>query len=96
MYYFTDAPENVFESESPEMIKIREKFKEEVLNRDNDRYSQKWQNNVFFALVGTTLSVLLTAAVVYFSETDFGYPGSFLFFLTSWSDHCPLAQDMGY
>ena len=59
---------------------VRNNFKEEVLNKDNDPYSQKWQNNVFFAIVATTLSVFMTAAIVYFSETDFGVLGSFLFF----------------
>ena len=31
-------------------------------------------------MVATTLSVFMTAAIVYFSDTDFGFLGSFLFF----------------
>ena len=80
VFYYQDSPEKVFEYDSSEMIEVRNKFKKEVLAQDNDPYSQKWQNNIFFAMVATTLSVFMTAAIVYFSETDFGFMGSFLFF----------------
>ena len=80
IFFFEDSPKKVFEYNSPEFIKIQNQFKEEVLSKDKDRYSQKWQNNVFFAMVATTLSVFMTAAIVYFSDTDFGFLGSFLFF----------------
>lgn len=80
VFYYKNSPEKVFEYDSSEMVEVRNKFKKEVLAQDNDPYSQKWQNNIFFAMVATTLSVFLTAAIVYFSETDFGFMGSFLFF----------------
>ena len=80
IFFFEDSPKKVFEYNSPEFIKIQNQFKEEVLSKDKDPYSQKWQNNVFFAMVATTLSVFMTAALVYFSDTDFGFLGSFLFF----------------
>ena len=80
IFFFEDSPKKVFEYNSPEFIKIKNQFKEEVLSKDKDPYSQKWQNNVFFAMVATTLSVFMTAAIVYFSDTDFGFLGSFLFF----------------
>ena len=80
IFFFEDSPKKVFEYNSPEFIKIQNQFKEEVLSKDKDPYSQKWQNNVFFAMVATTLSVFMTAAIVYFSDTDFGFLGSFLFF----------------
>ena len=80
VFYYQDSPEKVFEYDSPEMVEVRNKFKKEVLAQDSDPYSQKWQNNIFFAMVATTLSVFMTAAIVYFSETDFGFMGSFLFF----------------
>ena len=80
VFYYTNSPEKVFEYDSSEMVEVRNKFKKEVLAQDNDPYSQKWQNNIFFAMVATTLSVFMTAAIVYFSETDFGFMGSFLFF----------------
>ena len=80
IFFFGDSPDKVFEYNSPEFIKIQNQFKEEVLSKDKDPYSQKWQNNVFFAMVATTLSVFMTAAIVYFSDTDFGFLGSFLFF----------------
>ena len=80
VFYYKDSPNKLFEYDSPELIKIRNQFKEEVLSIDKDPYSQKWQNNVFFAMVATTLSVFMTAAIVYFSDTDFGFLGSFLFF----------------
>ena len=80
VFYYQDSPEKVFEYDSSEMIEVRNKFKKEVLAQDNDPYSQKWQNNIFFAMVATTLSVFMTAAIVYFSETDFGFMGSLLFF----------------
>ena len=80
VFYYKDSPNKVFEYDSPELVKIRNQFKEEVLSIDKDPYSQKWQNNVFFAMVATTLSVFMTAAIVYFSDTDFGVLGSFLFF----------------
>jgi FtsH-binding integral membrane protein len=80
VFYYKDSPNKVFEYDSPELVKIRNQFKEEVLSIDKDPYSQKWQNNVFFAMVATTLSVFMTAAIVYFSDTDFGFLGSFLFF----------------
>ena len=80
IFFFEDSPKKVFEYNSPEFIKIQNQFKEEVLSKDKDPYSQKWQNNVFFAMVATTLSVFMTAAIVYFSDTDFGFLGCFLFF----------------
>jgi FtsH-binding integral membrane protein len=80
VFYYKDSPNKLFEYDSPELVKIRNQFKEEVLSIDKDPYSQKWQNNVFFAMVATTLSVFMTAAIVYFSDTDFGFLGSFLFF----------------
>lgn len=80
VFYYKDSPNKLFEYDSPELVKIRNQFKEEVLSIDKDPYSQKWQNNVFFAMVATTLSVFMTAAIVYFSNTDFGFLGSFLFF----------------
>lgn len=80
VFYYKDSPNKVFEYDSPELVKIRNQFKKEVLSIDKDPYSQKWQNNVFFAMVATTLSVFMTAAIVYFSDTDFGFLGSFLFF----------------
>ena len=80
IFFFEDSPKKVFEYNSPEFIKIQNQFKEEVLSKDKDPYSQKWQNNVFFAMVATTLSVFMTAAIVYFSDTDFGFLRSFLFF----------------
>lgn len=80
VFYYKDSPNKVFEYDSPELVKIRNQFKEEVLSIDKDPYSQKWQNNVFFAMVATTLSVFMTAAIVYFSDTDFGFLGSFLIF----------------
>lgn len=80
VYYYKDSPEKNFEYDSSEMVGIRNKFKKEILAQDSDPYSQKWQNNIFFALVATTLSVFMTAAIVYFSDTDFGFLGSFLFF----------------
>ena len=80
VYYYKDSPDKIFEYDSSEMVGIRNKFKKEILAQDSDPYSQKWQNNIFFALVATTLSVFMTAAIVYFSDTDFGFVGSFLFF----------------
>jgi FtsH-binding integral membrane protein len=80
VYYYKDSPDKIFEYDSSEMVGIRNKFKKEILAQDSDPYSQKWQNNIFFALVATTLSVFMTAAIVYFSDTDFGFLGSFLFF----------------
>jgi FtsH-binding integral membrane protein len=80
VYYYLDSPGKIYEYDSLEIVKVRNNFKEEVLSNDKDPYSQKWQNNVFFAMVATTLSVFMTAAIVYFSETDFGFLGSFLFF----------------
>ena len=80
VYYYLDSPEKIYEYDSLEIVKVRNNFREEVLSNDKDPYSQKWQNNVFFAMVATTLSVFMTAAIVYFSETDFGFLGSFLFF----------------
>ena len=80
VYFYVDSPEKVYQADSQELTQVRNRFKHEVLAQDNDPYSQKWQNNVFFAIVATTLSVFLTAGIVYFSETDFGFMGSFLFF----------------
>ncbi|MEC8864924.1 MAG: Bax inhibitor-1 family protein [Verrucomicrobiota bacterium] len=80
VYFYVDSPEKTYEADSQEMIQVHNRFKQEVLTQDHDPYSQKWQNNVFFALVATTLSVFMTAGIVYFSETDFGFLGSFLFF----------------
>jgi len=79
VYYYEDSPEKVFEYDSSAMVGIRDRFKKEILTQDSDPYSQKWQNNIFFAMVATTLSVFMTAAIVYFSDTDFGFMGSFLF-----------------
>ena len=81
VFYYKDSPDKVYEYDSPELVKIRNQFKEKVLSKDKDPYSQKWQNNVFFAMVATTLSVFMTAAIVYYSDTDFGFLGSLLFLL---------------
>jgi FtsH-binding integral membrane protein len=80
VFYYKDSPKKVFEYDSSEMVGVRDRFKKEILSQDSDPYSQKWQNNIFFAMVATTLSVFMTAAIVYFSDTDFGFLGSFLFF----------------
>ena len=74
-YYFKDSPEVVYEENSPKVLEFRQKFKEEVLSKDHDPYSMKWQNLVILAMSLTVLSVFLTAAIVWFSSIDFGFLG---------------------
>ena len=74
-YYFKDSPEVVYEENSPKVLEFRQNFKEEVLSKDHDPYSMKWQNLVILAMSLTVLSVFLTAAIVWFSSIDFGFLG---------------------
>ena len=50
VYFYIDSPEKTYEADSQEMIQVHNRFKQEVLTQDHDRYSQKWQNNAFLRL----------------------------------------------
>lgn len=46
---------------------------------DADKYHQEWHNVVFQALFATTFAVFYTAGIVFLTNIDFGFLGSFLF-----------------
>lgn len=77
MFYFTDEPFERFDKNDVRYQSIEKEFNHTVISAD--KYNQEWQNTVLVALLGTTLSVLVTALIVYFSDTDFGFMGKFLF-----------------
>jgi len=46
---------------------------------DKDAYHKEWQNTVFQAVLGTAIAVAATAGIVFLTDIDFGFLGSFLF-----------------
>ncbi|MBT6392557.1 MAG: hypothetical protein HOJ73_04120 [Nitrosomonadales bacterium] len=77
-YYYKDAPEKVFEENSPEVLEFIRRFKEEVLEHEREQLANKWKNMVTLAIISTALAVFLTASIVWFSNVDFGFLGGFL------------------
>ncbi len=76
VYYFKLDPEKTFDRMSNEFRELKIDFEKNIL--PHDRYNQEWQNIVFQALIGTTLAVLLTASIVFFTDNDFGFLGPIL------------------
>ena len=76
VYYYKAEPDKTFNRYSDEFMRLILDFEKTVL--PHDRYNREWQNIVFQALLGTTLAVFLTAAIVYFTDLDFGFLGPVL------------------
>ena len=76
VYYYQSEPDKTFSRYSNEFRVLEQDFENNVL--PHDRYNREWQNIVFQALLGTTLAVFLTAAIVYFTDRDFGFLGPVL------------------
>ena len=49
------------------------------IDKGGDPYNKKWQDTVFQAMLGTTLAVFASAALVSVSSIDFSFLGMFLF-----------------
>ena len=49
------------------------------IEKGGDPYEKKWQDIVFQAMLGTTLAVFASAALVSVSDIDFSFLGMFLF-----------------
>ena len=64
--------------EGKELEELFSTFEVEI-EKGGDPYNKKWQNIVFQAMLGTTIAVLLTAALVSVSSIDFSFLGMFLF-----------------
>lgn len=77
VYYYKAEPDKTFNRYSDEFMRLILDFEKTVL--PHDRYNREWQNIVFQALLGTTVAVYLTAAIVYFTDLDFGFLGPVLF-----------------
>jgi len=77
VYYYQSEPDKTFNRYSDEFMRLTLDFEKNVL--PHDRYNREWQNIVFQALLGTTLAVFLTAAIVYFTDQDFGFLEPVLF-----------------
>jgi hypothetical protein len=56
-----------------------EQKKEFEQSFDADKYHQEWHNVVFQALFATAFAVFYTAGIVFLTNIDFGFLGSFLF-----------------
>ena len=76
VYYYKSEPDKTFNKYSDEFRELALDFENNVL--PHDRYNREWQNIVFQALLGTTVAVYLTAAIVYFTDQDFGFLGPVL------------------
>ena len=76
VYYYKSEPDKTFNKYSDEFRELALDFENNVL--PHDRYNREWQNIVFQALLGTTVAVYLTAAIVYFTDLDFGFLGPVL------------------
>lgn len=77
VFFFNKNPDDYFDLKDKRYLAIEKEFDFEVLSFD--KYNQEWQNIVFLALLGTTSSVLLAAAVNYLFDFNFGFLGIFLF-----------------
>ena len=77
VYYYQSEPDKTFNRYSHEFMRLTLDFEKNVL--PHDRYNREWQNIVFQALLGTTMAVFLTAAIVYFTDQDFGFLEPVLF-----------------
>ena len=60
-----------------ELEKLLQDFEIEI-SKGGDPYNKKWQDTVFQAMLGTTLAVFATAALVSVSSIDFSFLGMFL------------------
>ena len=82
-YYHEDNPEKKIERNSPEILRMREEFKNELCKKTLNTISQKWKNVVFVTMLSTALCVYLTASFVWFSKVDYGFlKGALILFLT--------------
>ena len=82
-YYHEDNPEKKIERNSPEILRMREEFKNELCQETLNTMSQKWKNMVFVGMLSTALCVYLTASFVWFSKVDYGFlKGVLALFLT--------------
>ena len=79
IFYYEKDSSISFEVNSDEMLKIKERFNKEVIEKDHHTYSQKWRNVVFQAMVSTTCAIFITLLVVSITNIDFGFLGIFLF-----------------
>jgi FtsH-binding integral membrane protein len=81
-YYHEDNPEKKIERNSPEILRMREEFKNELCQETLNTMSQKWKNMVFVGMLSTALCVYLTASFVWFSKVDYGFlKGALVLFL---------------
>ena len=82
-YYHEDNPEKKIERNSPEILRMREEFKNELCQETLNTMSQKWKNMVFVGMLSTALCVYLTASFVWFAKVDYGFlKGVLALFLT--------------
>ena len=82
-YYHEDNPEKKIERNSPEILRMREEFKNESCQETLNTMSQKWKNMVFVGMLSTALCVYLTASFVWFAKVDYGFlKGVLALFLT--------------
>jgi hypothetical protein len=81
-YYHEDNPEKKIERNSPQILRMREEFKNELCKETLKTISQKWKNVVFVTMLSTALCVYLTASFVWFSKVDYGFlKGALVLFL---------------
>jgi len=77
--YYKEDSNGEMEIISPEGIEELLKEFEIEIEKGGDPYNKTWQDTVFQAMLGTTLAVLATAALVAVSSIDFSFLGIFLF-----------------
>jgi len=77
IYYKESEAKDVHVIADEELEKLLQDFEIEI-NKGGDPYNKKWQDTVFQAMLGTTLAVFATAALVSVSSIDFSFLGMFL------------------
>jgi FtsH-binding integral membrane protein len=78
IYYKESKDDEIQIIEEEELESLFKDFEIEI-DKGGDPYNKKWQDTVFQAMLGTTLAVFSTAALVSVSSIDFSFLGMFLF-----------------
>ena len=78
IYYIESKNEDIQIIADEDLENLFQAFEIEI-DKGGDPYNKKWQDTVFQAMLGTTLAVFASAALVSVSSIDFSFLGMFLF-----------------
>ena len=73
VYYYDNNPDKLLEENSPEIVKVKGEFENQLCLDELNIHARNWKNLVTVAMISTALCVFLTAGFVWFSDTDFGF-----------------------